>query len=506
MGAASFLLPIAAIMAVGALLYGRALFFGFTHYDDTPLLVAQSARVSDLAHALASFHRDAFALLGPEARGVYYRPVLWLSYVVDARIGGTRPAVFHATNLLLHLAACALAYVLLRRFGSGWRTALLLALVLCVHPALASVVGWIPCRNDTLLALFVMAAVLSMLSFLERPRLAIGAAVVACTALTLFTKESGLALLAVLPALVWTERGRGALLDRALWPLRVGIVAVMFVWMLLRQHALGRFPVGAGGVIAHARETLVGLVVYVGKTLLPVQLSVQPNLADSSLLPGLVALAVAALALFALRARLTARFAFGCFWYLAFLAPALLTAKEMQGLEHRLYVPLIGLLIAVASLRPGTWPLPRPLLQGAALALIALLAWQSARRLPDFASDVAFWESASHSSPTSEPVWRTLAWRYLENDRLSDSVAVARHAIELKGDEARSHLILGVALAKQQRDAEASAALGEAARLDPDNADAWANLSRIQLRMGDREGGARSRRLADEATARAANR
>jgi hypothetical protein len=504
--AASFLLPIAAIAVVGALLYGRALFFGFTHYDDTPLLVAQSARVADPGHALASFHRDAFALLGPEARGVYYRPVLWLSYLVDARIGGTRPAVFHATNLLLHLAACGLAFVLLRRFGSGWRTALLLALVLCVHPALASVVGWIPCRNDTLLALFVMAAVLAMLSFLERPRLASGAAVVGCTALALFAKESGLALLAVLPALVLTERGRGVLRDRELWALPVGVVGVTFVWMLLRRHALGAFPVGAIGALAHARDSLAGLVVYVGKTLLPVQLSVQPNLADSSLVPGLVALAVAALALILLRACLSPRFAFGCFWYLAFLAPALLTAKEMQGLEHRLYVPLIGLLIAAASLRPGTWPLRRPLLQGAALALLALLAWQSARRLPDFASDVAFWESASRSSPTSEPVWRTLAYRYLENARLPDAVAGAQRAIELKADEARSHLILGVALAKLQRDAEASEALHEATRLDPDNADAWANLSRLQLLMGDPQGSARSRRLADEATARASAR
>jgi cytochrome c-type biogenesis protein CcmH/NrfG len=210
-----------------------------------------------------------------------------------------------------------------------------------------------------------------------------------------------------------------------------------------------------------------------------------------------------ALALFALRARITRRFAFGCFWYAAFLAPALLPAREMQGLEHRLYVPLIGLLLAAASLRPGTWPLPRPLLQGTAVALLALLAWQSARRLPDYASDIAFWESAARSSPTYEPVARTLAWRYLENDRLSDAVTHARRAIELRADEARSHLVLGVALAKQQRNAEASQALLEATRLDPENADAWMNLSRLQLAQGDLSGSARSRQLAEEANARA---
>ena len=502
MGAAS-LLPIAVIFAVGAALYGRALFFDFTHYDDAPLLVAQAAWVADPAHALASFYRDAFAVLGPSSRGVYYRPVLWLSYLVDARIGGTQPAVYHATNLLLHLAACSLAYVLLRRFGSGWRTALLLSLALCVHPALTSVVGWIPCRNDTLLALFVMAAVLALLSFLERPRLVSGVVVLAATALTLFTKESGVALLAVLPALALCERGAAALRSRPLLVLGVCVGAMALAWMLLRRYVLGAFPVGASYLLRHAGDTLSAFVVYVGKTLLPVQLAVQPNLADSSLVPGAVALVATALALFALRTRLSRRFAFGCFWYVAFLAPALLPAREMQGLEHRLYVPLIGLLIAAASLRPGSWPLPRPLLQATALALLALLAWQSARRLPDYASDLAFWESAAKSSPTYEPVVRTLAWRYFENDRLSDAVTYARRAIELRGDEARSHLVLGVALARQQRNAEASQALLEATRLDPGSADAWMNLSRLQLERGDLAGSARSRRLAEEATARA---
>jgi hypothetical protein len=58
---------------------------------------------------------------------------------VDARIGGTQPAVYHATNLLFHLAACSLAYVLLRRRQRLAHRAVA-ALVLCVHPALTSVV------------------------------------------------------------------------------------------------------------------------------------------------------------------------------------------------------------------------------------------------------------------------------------------------------------------------------------------------------------------------------
>lgn len=410
-----------------------------------------------------------------------------------------RPGFFHATNLLLHLTACSLVLLLLRRLGHGWRTSLLLSLVLCVHPALVSVVGWIPCRNDSLLAIFVLAAVLSMLRFLARPHVASGAAVLACVAQALFTKESGLGLLVVLPSLALVERGAQALRERPLQLLGVCVGSVALTYVMLRRYALGALPVGLGSVLAQARDTLV---VYVGKTLLPVQLSLHPNLDDSSLWPGSLVLGAAVGLLVALRARLSGRFALGIVRYFAFLVPGLFVAPETNGLEHRLYVPTIGLLISAAALRPGTWRVPRPLLLGAALALLAGLAILSVRRLPDFASDLAFWESAARSSPRSEVVWRSLASRYLENGRLPETAEAARRALALRPDEARSHLLLGVALAKQRRFAEAEPALRSAARLDPDSSDAWSNLALLEELNGDRNAAALSRRRADEARAR----
>jgi len=495
-------LPLLALVAIGALLFARALAFGFTGYDDGPLLVAHAAEVRDPAVALASFHRDAFALLGPDSHGVFYRPLLWVSYLVDARIGGTSPAIYHATNLALHLAACAVAFLLLRRLGAGWRSALALALVLCVHPALVSVVAWIPCRNDSLLALAAMASVFALLAFLDRPGLVRAALVLAAAALTIFTKESGVALLPLLPLIALAEKGRPALRDRSLLALGGGVALVALLYFALRRHALGAFPLGAGAALGRARETLEWLVVYVGKTFLPVQLSVQPNLADTSLWPGVVSIGLAVALLVLLRARLSARFGWGVAWYLAFLLPALLSPKDTSGLEHRLYVPLIGLLVAIASLRPGTWPVPRAALTGATIAVLALLSLQSARRLPDFSSDLALWSSATQSSPHSESAWRTLAWRSFEAGRLEDAVVAAERALTL-GNEARAHLILGVALARRGDTADAGRSLEEATRLDPELADAWSNLALLQQQTGDLAGSARSRRMADEANARA---
>ena len=497
-------LPLLVLLAVGALLFSRALGFGLTQYDDGPLLVAHAAEVRNPAVALASFYSDAFALLGPGARGVFYRPILWVSYLVDARIGGTSPTIYHVTNLALHLAACALAFALLRRLGAGWRAALVLALVLCVHPALVSVIGWIPCRNDSLLALAAMASVFALLAFLERPGISRGAVVLAGVALTMFTKESGVALLPLLPLIARAEKGPEVLRSRSVQALGDGVALVALLYFALRRYALGSFPLGAAAALGRARETLEWLVVYVGKTFLPVQLSVQPELADTSLWPGLLSLGVVVALLGLFRARLSARFGWGIAWYVAFLLPALLSPKDTSGLEHRLYVPLIGLLVAVASLRPGTWPVPRPVLTAAAIGVLALFSLQSARRLPDFSSDLALWSSATRSSPHSEPAWRTLAWRNLEAGHLDEAIAASQRALALDADEARSHLILGVALARRGDTAGAGRSLEQATRLDPGLADAWSNLALLQQQSGDLAASVRSRRMAEEANARSA--
>lgn len=490
--------PWLALAAVGALVYGRALFFGFTYYDDAPLLVDHYSQVADPRTAVASFFRDAFALLGPESRAVFYRPLLWFSYLLDARIGGVRPGVYHATNLLLHLAACGLVYTLLRRLGHGALLALGLALLLCVHPALASIVGWIPCRNDSLLAIFAVLSLLALLRFLERPSAMMAGLVLLGVAATLFTKESGLALLAVLPVAAFLERRRGEGMLPRLLGLGAGVAAVALCWMLLRRIALGNFPVGLGSLAQHLPMALV----YLGKTFVPVQLSVYPSRADTSLLPGLLALLLLAGLVVALRRHLLGRAGLGLVWYFAFLAPALLVAEETQGFEHRLYLPLIGLLIALAELPRE---LPQALRRAAALTFVALLcagALVTFRRLPDFASDTRFWESAARTSPSSEAVWRTLAWRQFEQGRLEDAEASARRGLALRPDEARGHLLLGVALARQGRLSDAEPALRRAVELDPGNADAWQNLAVLQQQAGQPEASAISRQRAEEARQR----
>ena len=94
------------------------------------------------------------------------RSLLWLTYRYDASVHGLRADLtvetrgWHATNILLHALAAALAYALLRSmFSQG--PAFLGALVFVAHPTATSSVGTIFGRSSVLCMVFYLAALVA---------------------------------------------------------------------------------------------------------------------------------------------------------------------------------------------------------------------------------------------------------------------------------------------------------------------------------------------------------
>ncbi|MBI3795477.1 MAG: DUF1736 domain-containing protein [Deltaproteobacteria bacterium] len=140
--------------------YYNALGNGFV-FDDYLLVVNRSAIPRVIAKPLLAF--------SPTALG--YRPFRTLSYVLDYRLGGMRPGIFHLSNLVYHwLAACLVFFVTLRLFAgekaaggdvsdvssadAGFRIALFTALLWSVHPLQTEAVTYISGRRDILSGVF----------------------------------------------------------------------------------------------------------------------------------------------------------------------------------------------------------------------------------------------------------------------------------------------------------------------------------------------------------------
>ncbi|MBI3090229.1 MAG: tetratricopeptide repeat protein [Candidatus Tectomicrobia bacterium] len=187
-----------------ALAYAGSLANDFT-YDDG-LVIAGNPFILSWAN-LSDFLSARYLARSGE---LSYRPIVTLSYMVDAAIWGVRPFGFHLTNLLLHALNVTLWWLLVRTWLSPV-PAFGVALLAAVHPAPSEAVLAIAYREELLFTLFGLAMLLLLATRLRQGRaLSSGACVGVwvCFALALLSKEMALSLpLIVLLLMCWRPAG-----------------------------------------------------------------------------------------------------------------------------------------------------------------------------------------------------------------------------------------------------------------------------------------------------------
>ena len=151
----------AAMVAGVAVAYWPVLSYGFV-YDDYLFCYAVPWR--EVARCLAG----PWDLHGVEH--TFYRPLVILSYALDGRLYGASAVGYHATNLLLHAAACWALFYACRRLGLGTRAAAAAAGLMLVSPLSAVGATWISSRTDSICAIFYLLS----LAQVARPARALG--------------------------------------------------------------------------------------------------------------------------------------------------------------------------------------------------------------------------------------------------------------------------------------------------------------------------------------------
>jgi len=93
--------------------------------------------------------------------GMYYRPLIHLSYLIDRFVWNLNPAIMHFENVLLHLANTLLVYYIAQQVlhenanAKKWFP-FVAALLFSVHPVATESVNWISGRTDLLSTFFVL--------------------------------------------------------------------------------------------------------------------------------------------------------------------------------------------------------------------------------------------------------------------------------------------------------------------------------------------------------------
>jgi protein O-mannosyl-transferase len=421
---------ILALWALALLAYSNSFRAGLTL--DNATVIAQDSRIQAATSANVGlifsqeyWYRNATTNL--------YRPLTTLSYLINYSVlgNGPNPAGYHLVNLALHAINILLVYVLglilLRQMG----LALGLAGLWGLHPVLTESVTNIVGRADILAGFGVLAGLLCYI----RAATATGARRVAwlmglalATAVGIFSKESGIVILAIVPLYDFTF-GRDLP-----WRTRLAGYAAMLPpiagFFYCRAAMLATNPIAVvpfvdnplqGADFLTSRLTAVKVIGRLFALFLwPATLSCDYSYNQIPLFSWslncedaqsiLVLLACAAVAAIAIRFRRhSAMVFFVAFWFLA-LAPTANIALRIGSVmaERFLYLPALGLagclVLAIAAVARRFTPSPESACKAAAAIVGVICLAYSVRtfvRNADWRDEVTLWTSAVHSSPGS---------------------------------------------------------------------------------------------------------
>ncbi len=211
----------------------------------------------------------------------------------------------------------------------------------------------------------------------------------------------------------------------------------------------------------------------------------RPLLKDANLVFGLLAVAIlVAIAIF--KNGVSKKYlAFGLLWYLLFLLPSLINPDPKTSyyfLEHRLYLPFVGLLIIIAQIKFfQKIYYRRPIVYGIGLALLILFSTLSAFHLPNFRNRLVFWQSAVNRSPSAPMPARNLGVMLYFDNRSAEAIAAYRRALELNPKEPMAHNNIGVIYLNQGKLAEAETEFRKELEINPGYDRAIANLQDLLI-------------------------
>jgi protein O-mannosyl-transferase len=394
-----FLYPIIIILTV-FLMYGRTLKYQYVKMDDTDLIVDNESFIKHSNNIPQAFKQSCFKIPGhlTESKS-YYRPMLIVSFIIDAQLHGARSsATFHFMNILYHVLACLLLYFLLLKLCGNSLLSFALSFLFAIHPVNTHAIAWIPGRNDILLSIFVLLSMHGLLDYYRKKKPGYIVLHIIAFAAALFTKESGILLLPVYFAFIWLWQRDPSFYKRHYF-LPIIYVAISVAWYFAMRHALKGQPVmsGQGSIKDTVIHNLPYLFLYLGKILLPFNLNVMPGSDTLAVVLGIVSFAIIIYIFLKIKDRRKAFFSLG--WYFIFLAPTLLV-PELPAYEHRDYLPLAGLLIGISQSAIFAGFSSKSRIQIRILAVLILVFLViTYTRIPVFADRFVFWNDGTEGTP-----------------------------------------------------------------------------------------------------------
>ncbi|MFQ6610947.1 MAG: glycosyltransferase family 39 protein, partial [Fidelibacterota bacterium] len=272
------------LLIIGAILYGHTLWFSFTALDDNELIFQNIKKFQDFSNFPNLFLNS----IDQSVNAPFYRPLLMVSFVIDSLAGNGSLFSFHFTNLVIHILVSMLVFVFFEMVTNSKKSAFLVAILFLVHPIHTQAVVWIPGRNDTLLTLFSLSAVISLMKYLKTTKTVWFFLNIISFLFAMYTKEQAVLLIFIFGYLSYSSYKNSKFLALfLLW------AATSLLFLIPRSLIMAgdfifniqSYPIFMAGIIK-------AFIISVGKVVLPVYQSVLPSTSSTPIWPGILSIMV----------------------------------------------------------------------------------------------------------------------------------------------------------------------------------------------------------------------
>jgi len=439
-----------------------------------------------------------------------------LTFALNYAYGGLDVRGYHAANIAIHLCSGLLLFGLIRRtlLLPPWRTryqenahwlAFAVALLWTVHPLQTQSVTYTVQRYESLMGLFFLACLYSLLRGASAKRgwpwylatilafyLGMGTKPVMVTA----------PVVAILYDRIFLGHSWRELLQRRWWVYTAFVAPAILVAPELGRILFTPSKRHAGFAL-EGTSSLEYLSTQAGVIMHYLRLSFWPKVlcldyawppastARTIVIPGIIILALLGASFVALKFWPSMGF-LGLSFFLILAPTSSIVPIADRAFEHRMYLPLACVLtMAVVAFdrlisRAVVGHKSRKVLFVLTLTVLATaLTIRTIRRNRDYLEPIRIWQGAVAVNPNNARAHFSVAMCLRDQGQTEEAIHQIQTALRLNPDYARAHANLALLLAATREPASAIRHFERAVELEPDRARNWYNYGNLFARLGD---------------------
>lgn len=445
----SSFISVVVVMIAAILAYGQVVKFELGSFDEDSMIVSKVKLLRDSSSIADVVQQDPF-FRKPGLN--FYRPIQNVSLLFDAKIGKGKPSAFHFTNLILHVLTCIFVLLALQLATNNKLLSLLLATMFAVNPLFSQAIAWVPGRGDLIVGFCGAAMLYVMLRDTKLQSLKNTVLVSVLVAIAIFAKESSIVIPVAVVAFYLIHGDRNTWKQRNLFVVTGSFIISGAVYLWARSIVVQKTTPGNQFGLEPLLHNIRVMPEIIAKFFVPFGL--QP-MATYELMPTVVGVVLClALILWIPIVRrnnpdTTLPALLGIGWYLLFMVPAAMFihadgVAAYDYLEHRAYIPMIGLLYSIGVLASKQivstrWTLPTIVMAAVCLVYLATTLVY----VRNFATPLAFYNRAIVSNPNSSLAYTNRGIILERNGDLTGAMRDYTSAVEANSTYAQAYVNRG---------------------------------------------------------------